>query len=264
MHAMPIRGKPIVATLLAATMTLGACATGPDGATPNVFRDVGAVFGSDAELTPEQAALREREDEYSESRLTSLAIGVGAGAAIGGVLGYMIGGRDGALLGAGLGAAAGGAAGYVGATYLTRDHQEFVASRDSLAADIEAAEADTAAMRRNVAVAESALSAQRDRIDRLNAELRSGAISEEQALAQAQTAADDLASVRALAEESERRVANLQQSVNAYRQAGIGPGMLDSQLQEQKRQVDALRRIERSMIGVIDRTPANVRPPVVG
>jgi outer membrane lipoprotein SlyB len=264
MQASIARPKPILVALVAASMSLSACATNPDGSSSDVFTDIGTVFGSDADLTPEQRALREREREYSESRLASLAIGVGAGAVIGGVLGYMLGGSDGAALGAGLGAAAGGAAGYVGGTYLTRDHQDFVASRDSLQADIETAQEDTAAMRRNVQVAESALSAQRGRIDRLNAELRAGTISEEQARAQAETAADDLASVRALAEESERRVANLQQSVNSYRQAGISPGNLDAQLQEQKRQAQALRRIERSMIGVIDRTPANIRPAVVG
>lgn len=263
MTARTARSRSLVAAVVAATMTLGACAQNPDGSTPNLFSDVSAAFGGDdANLTPEQQALRQQERDYSESRLASAAVGAGAGALIGALLGAAVGGRDGAIVGAGLGLAAGGAAGYVGGTYLTRDHQQFTASRDTLQADIDAANADTAKMKKNVQVAQSALTAQRAQLDRVRADLRAGRITEEQARAQAKTAADDLQAVRALADESGRRVAGLNQSVQAYRQAGVPAGDLNRQLETQKQQVASLRSVERSMLGAINRTPANIRPTV--
>ena len=263
MRSTFVRSRSIVAAVAIGAMTLSGCATNPDGSTPNIIGDIGTAFGSsDANLTPEQQALREREKEYSESRLTAAAVGVVAGAVIGGLLGAAFGGRQGAAIGAGAGALAGGAAGYVGGTYLTREHQDFVATRDTLQQDIDAARQDTERMQRNVQVAESALAAQRTRLNQVNADLRAGRINEQQARAQAETAAGDLNSVRALAEESDRRVANLNQSIASYRQAGLPTGDLTRERERQKAHAASLRRIERSMISSINRTPANIRPAV--
>lgn len=242
-------------------MTLGGCATNPDGSTPNILSDIGTAFGSTpANLTPEQQALREREKEYSESRLTSAAVGVAAGAVIGGLLGAALGGGRGAAIGAASGAVIGGTAGYVGGTYLTRDHQDFVATRDTLQRDIDIAREDTAKMQRNVQVAQSALAAQRAQINRINADLRAGRINEQQAREQAAAAAGDLNSVRSLAAESDRRVANLNQSIASYRQAGLPTGDLARERDRQKAENASIRRIERSMVSSINRLPANTRP----
>lgn len=253
-----------VAAVLVATMSLGACATNPDGSTPNLFSDIGttASSGSDANLTPEQRALRQQEKDYAETRLTGAAVGAVGGALLGAALGAAFGGGRGAATGAAIGALAGGTAGYVGTTYLARDHQQFTASRDSLQADIDAAKADTAKMERNVQVAQNALSAQRTQLNRVNADLRAGRISEQQARAQVATAADDLRSVRALADESDKRVSSLTQSVAAYRQAGLPTGDLNTQLQQQKAHTASLRRVERSMVSALQGTPAAVRPTV--
>jgi hypothetical protein len=257
-----IRRRPAgSAAAMAAVLFLAGCATNPDGSQPNLLSDIGTTFGAaDPNLTPEQRALREQEEEYSEARLTSAAAGAALGALAGALLGAAVGGRDGAVAGAGIGLVAGGAAGYVGGTYLTRDNQDFVASRDTLQADIEAARADSAKMERNVQVAQGALSAQRRQLDTLNADLRAGRITEQQARARVGAAGEDLASVRALAEESERRLAGLNASAAAYRDAGEATTDLDREISRQKAQTASLRNVERSMINVIDRTPANLRP----
>ncbi len=268
---MPIRmfrSRATIAPVLALALTLAGCATNPDGTTANIFTDMGSAFGggNDVALTPEQQALRQQQRDYSQARLTATAAGAGVGAVVGALIGAATGsGQDRgqrALIGAGIGAGVGGAAGYAGGSYLSRDHSRFVASRDSLQADIDAARDDTVRMQRNVEVAQSALTSQRTQIDQLNADLRAGRIDADEARQKANVAAADVQAVRALAEESERRVANLDQSIAAYRQSGIATAELDSEAVQQRRQAQRLREIERNMIGVIDRTPANVRPVV--
>ena len=258
-----VRPSAMVAGLLVVSMSVSACATNPDGSTPNVFSDLGAAFGSsDANLTPEQAALRTQEKDYSEARLTSALAGAAIGAIGGAILGAAIGGRSGAATGAAIGVGIGATTGYVGGTYLTRDHTRFVADRDTLQKDIDTARADSEKMQRNVQVAEAALASQRTQLNRVNADLRAGRITEAQAREQAKTAGDDLASVRALAEESDRRVANLNKSVASYRQAGLPTRDLTNQLKVQKTRAASLRRVERSMVTAINRTPTNIRPAV--
>jgi hypothetical protein len=260
-----IRRRPAaaVAGLGVAFLCLAGCAANPDGSQPNLLSDLGTTFGSaDANLTPEQRALREQEEDYSEARLTSAAAGAAIGALAGALLGAAIGGEDGAIAGAGIGLLAGGAAGYVGGTYLTRDNQDFVASRDTLQADIDAAQEDTAKMARNVEVAEGALRAQRGQIEKINADLRARRITEQQARERASAAGADLKSVRALAEESQRRLDGLNQSIATYRDAGVPTAELTRERDRQKAHTESLRKVERSMINVIDRTPANIRPVV--
>lgn len=253
----------LVAGLLIVSTSLSACATNPDGTTPNVFSDISAAFGSsDVELTPEQVALREQERDYSKARLNAALAGAAIGVIAGGLLGAAVGGREGAVTGAAMGLAAGGATGYVGGTYLTRDHTQFVADRDTLQKDIETARADSVKMKRNVQVAEGALASQRSLLNRVNADLRAGRITEAQAREQAKTAAEDLASVRALAEESDRRVTNLNKSVSSYKQASLPTRDLTKELKVQKTRAASLRRVERSMVTAINRTPANIRPSV--
>lgn len=255
-----------ISVVAAAALVVGGCATNPDGTTATFFSDLGTAFGGsdDPSLTPEQQALRQQQREYSQARLKATAAGAGLGAVIGAVIGAATGsGQDRAkraAIGAGIGAGVGGTAGYVGGSYLTRDHSRFVASRDSLQADIVAAREDTARMQRNVAVAEGALTAQRTQLDQLNADLRAGRIQEEEARRMADNAAADVQAVRALAEESERRVVNLNQSIAAYQQADVSTAELQGEVDQQKRHAERLREIERSMLAVIDRTPANVRP----
>ncbi len=259
------RARTPLSAIMAAGLALAGCATNPDGTTSNIFSDFGSAFGSSDEvaLTPEQQALREQEREYSRTRLTSAAAGAGIGALIGAAIGAASGGgAQRVATGAAIGAGVGGTAGYVGGTYLTRDHGRFVASRDSLQADIDAAREDTQRMQRNVQVAEGALTSQRAEIDRLNADLRAGRVSEDEARQKANNAAADVRAVRALAEESERRAQNLQQTIAAYNQAGVSTAELRGEAQRQQQQARRLREIERNMINVIDRTPANVRPVV--
>lgn len=257
------RSGRAVAALLAVSMTLSACATGRDGSTPNIFNDLSTSFGSsDANLTPQQRALREREKEYSDARLTSTAVGVAAGALIGGLIGAAVGGGRGAAIGAGAGALAGGAAGYVGGTYLTRDNQNFQADRDTLQKDIDSARADTASMQRNVQAAEAVLADQRRQLNAINADLRAGRISEQQAREQARVAADDLNSVRNLRETADARVSRLEQSVDTYRRAGLPTGDLNRELNQQKQRAAQLRRVEQRMVTEISRVPPNIRPSV--
>ncbi|WP_156927307.1 hypothetical protein [Azospirillum halopraeferens] len=254
-------GRPVLISLLAASLIIGGCASSRDGSTPNIFSDISAAFeDDDPTLLPEQRALRRQQREYSEARLTSAAVGAAGGALAGAVIGAALGGGRGAATGAAVGLLAGGTAGYIGGTYLTRDHQSFTVSRDTLQNDIDAAKAETEKMRSNVQVAEVALAAQRTEINRLNASLRARQISEEAARQKLQTAAADVAAIRALAEESERRNVKLAESAARYRQAGLPTGQLDSEIARQKAEAAKLRNLERQLVEAINRTPANVRP----
>jgi hypothetical protein len=249
-----------VVGVLVATMTLGACATNPDGTTPNVFSDLGTAFGAeDPNLTPEQRALREQHEDYAEVRLTSTAVGVGAGALIGAGLGALIGGRDGALLGAGIGAGVGGLAGYGAGTYLTRDHQDFTATRDTLQRDITQAREETAKARRSADIAQSNVTAQQRQLNALNADLRAGRITEAEARRKVAAAREDARLTGELAAASEQRVAKLNESIAAHRAANLPTGELAQETNRMKAQADRLRELERAQLNAINRVPANLR-----
>lgn len=255
--------KMPLSLIVMATLSIGACASDPSGGNPNIFKDMGAMFSANPGLAPEQKALRQQERDYAKARLTGTATGAAAGALTGAVIQALRGGSGKDIVaGAGIGAVGGGAIGYVGSTYLTRDHQTFVATRETLEQDITAAQEETRKMQRNVEISEAALVAQRTKIDALNAEYRDKRVSEADFRRQAQTAAEDVQTVRKMIGESDRRRAELEQNLNAYQRAGLPAHEMKSELDRQKAQADALRRVEESMLSVIDRTPTNMRPMV--
>lgn len=254
------RSRSALAGLLAATMTLSACATNPDGSSATVFSDLGTVFAAeDPTLTPEQRALRAQHEDYAEVRLTSTAVGIGAGALVGAGLGALLGGRRGAALGAAAGAALGGAVGYGTGTYLTRDHQRFIADRDTLQRDIDQAREETAKARRSADIAEANVASQRRQLASLNSDLRAGRISEAEARRKVAAAREDARLTGELAAASEQRVAKLNESIAAYRQANLPTGDLSRESNSMKAQAERLRALERAQLEAINRVPANLR-----
>lgn len=254
------RSRAAIAGILVATMTLGACASNPDGSTPNVFSDLGTAFSSqDPNLTPEQRALRQQHKDYAEVRLTSTAVGVGAGALLGAGLGALLGGRDGALIGAGIGAGVGGVAGYGAGTYLTRDHQQFTATRDTLQRDIAQARDETAKARRSADIAEANVATQQRQLNALNADLRAGRINEAEARRRVAAAQEDARLTGELAAASEQRVAKLNESIAAYRAANLPTGELAQETSRMEAQAARLRQLERNQVQAINRVPANLR-----
>ena len=254
------RSRFATAAVLVATMTLSACATNPDGSTATVFSDLGTVFGAeDPNLTPEQRALREQHEDYAEVRLTSTAVGIGAGALVGAGIGALLGGGRGAAVGAAAGAALGGAVGYGAGTYLTRDHQQFTADRDTLQRDINQAREETAKARRSADIAEANVATQRRQLAALNSDLRAGRISEAEARRKVAAAREDAKLTGELAAASEQRVAKLNESIAAYRSANLPTGDLSREANRMKAQAERLRRQERAQLQAISRVPANLR-----
>jgi outer membrane lipoprotein SlyB len=239
-----------------ALLVTSGCAENIDGSTPNIARDVQLLAGSTRGLSPEQRALRAREREYAQSRVTAAV-----GGALLGALACSALGRDEREVAAC--AVAGGAAGYVGSTYLTRDHQTFVASRDSLQADINAAREDNARMEANIRVAQDVVAFQRRQIGSINQAYNRGEISGADYTAALNGVAGDIQSIRNMRQKGQERVASMERSIAAYRSAGINPAELERQRAQQRRSVDSLRRAESQLVDVIAATPSSVQRPSV-
>ncbi len=241
--------------IVGALFLVAGCVTNEDGSTANIFSDLQTVMsGSDA--SHEQGALRDQADSYSDyaqARVTSAL----AGAIIGGLIGYAAGDEEGALLGA----AAGGAAGYIGGSYLTRDHSDFRASRESLDEDIAVAEELTEESRKNIALAQAALDWQKQDIERLNREYEAGVLDGqkyEKALLEIEKDRD---SVRAMIDATRERTATLDKSIRSYRAAGYGTSRLDAAKSAQHQHIARLEAIEDAMVDLIAGAPDGVKRP---
>ena len=243
--------------LVGALFLVAGCVTNEDGSTANIFSDVETIL-SGSDVSEEQGVLRDQADsyhDYAEARIASAAVG----AIIGGIIGYAAGDEEGALIGA----AAGGVAGYVGGSYLTRDHSEFHASRESLDEDIAVAEELTEESRKNIAVAQAALDWQKRDIDRLNREYETGVLDiqeYERALVEIDK---DRGSVRSMIDATRERIATLDQSISRYRSAGYSTSRLDAAKSAQRQHIVRLEAIEDAMVTLIAGAPDGVKRPSV-
>ena len=237
------------------------CAQSSEGTTPNLFADLQAVFGGNAAVSPEQAELRNQEEEYrtyAESRLQAAA----AGALVGGLIGALVD-DDNPGRGAVVGALAGGTVGYVGATYLTREHSDFVASQEALEQDIEVANELTRSSQRNVEVAQAALNYQHSEIARLNEEYNAGRLDTAAYERRLEIIAEDRASVRSMIAVTEKRVASMETSIAAYQRSGYDTARLELAVMSQRRDIANLRVIEEAMVDLISGVPEDVPRPSV-
>ena len=183
-----------------------------------------------------------------------------AGAIIGGIIGYAAGDEEGALVGA----AAGGVAGYVGGSYLTRDHSEFHASRESLDEDIAVAEELTEESRKNIALAQAALDWQKQDMERLNREYEAGVLDSQEVREGARwRLKEDRDSVRLMIDATKDRIATLDQSISRYRSAGYNTSRLDAAKSAQRQHIAKLEAIEDAMVTLIAGAPDDVERPSV-
>ena len=244
---------------LAVMCLVAGCAKNPDGTTANIFSDLRAVSGSD-DVSPQQEALREQAEEYRDYAKARLQ-GAAAGAVLGGLIGALADRNAGR--GALVGALAGGTAGYIGATYLTRDHSQFVASQKTLDEDTKVANELTASSQKNVRVAQSALNYQRTEIARLNEAYRTGKLNAQGYESKLKDIARDQESVKSMIATTEERVTKMESSIATYRGSGFDTGYLELANSAQKRDIDNLRKIEDAMVLLISSAPAGVSRPSV-
>lgn len=233
------------------------CVTNQDGSTANIFNDLETIM-SGSDVSEEQGALRDQAESYNDYAEARVASAV-AGAIIGGIIGYAAGDGEGALLGA----AAGGVAGYVGGSYLTRDHSEFHASRESLDEDIAVAEELTQESRKNIALAQAALNWQKQDIARLDSEYEAGLLDSqdyERALLEIEKDRD---SVRSMIDATRERVATLDRSISRYKNAGYNTSRLDAAKSAQRQHIARLEAIEDAMVTLIAGAPDGVERPSV-
>ena len=243
--------------MVGAFILVAGCVTNEDGSTANIFSDLGTIM-SGSEVSEEQGALRDQADSYNDYAEARVASAV-AGAIIGGIIGYAAGDEEGALLGA----AAGGVAGYVGGSYLTRDHSEFQASRESLDEDIAVAEELTQESRKNTALAQAALDWQKRDIDRLNKEYEAGALDNQEYERALLEIEKDRGSVRSMIDATRERIATLNRSISKYKSAGYDTSRLDAAKSAQRQHIARLEAIEDAMVTLIAGAPDGVERPSV-
>ena len=234
---------------------LAGCEPGADGTTPNIFSDLAALAGS-SDTSSEQDALRAQAEEhrdYAQARVSAAA----AGAVLGGLLGALVD-SDNPGRGAAVGAVSGGVIGYVGGSYLTRDHSQFVASREALAEDVKAANEDTAVSAENVRVAQAVLAYQRREIAELNQEYEAGHLSREEYQRKLATLEEDREQVRVMIATTQERINNLDTNIATYRRSGFDPLQLERENAQQRRHIASLRQIESAMVDVIAGAPEDV------
>ena len=162
-----------------------------------------------------------------------------------------------------VGAAAGGVAGYVGGSYLTRDHSEFYASRESLDEDIAVAEELTEESRKNIALAQAALDWQKQDIERLDREYEAGVLDNEEYEKALLEIERDRDSVRLMIDSTRERIATLDQSIATYRSAGYNTSRLDAAKSAQRQHIAKLEAIEDAMVTLIAGAPDGIERPSV-
>ena len=242
-------------SMAGAFFLVAGCVTNEDGSTANIFSDLQAVM-SGSDVSREQGALRDQAESYRDYAGARVASTV-AGAVIGGLIGYAVADGEGALIGA----AAGGTAGYLGGSYLTRDHSEFRASRESLEEDIAAAEELTEESRKNVTLAQAALDWQKKEIAQLNTEYEAGALEGKEYEKALREIEKDRASVRTMIDATQERIATLEKSVSSYRAAGYATADLDEAKSAQLQHIRRLEAIEDAMVNLMASAPDDVTRP---
>jgi len=246
--------QPLAAMLAVVLLTAG-CMERAGGTRPNIFSDIATVLGleSDGNASPEQVALRQQSEDYRDyasARIQGAVVGAVAGAVLGAIL------HDDPGAGALAGGVTGGITGYLGASYLTRDHSEFAASEEALAADIQVVEELTEMSSRNVELAQSALNFQRNEIARLehaHAENRDNAQQYATLLSEIEK---DRQSVQSMISETEARITKMNASVENYRNSQYDTRKLEMAAAAQRRDIANLRRIENAMVDLISGAPS--------
>lgn len=223
---------------------LPGCMTNADGSQANIISDISIVSGGRG-LTPEQKALRSRDRDYASARLQ----GAFLGALAGGITCAM---RDCSDEQTAAAVVAGGAVGYIGAGYLVRNNQNFVASQETLDADLASVKEETENLKGDVRLSKAVLDQQRSRTNELLAAYRAGDATERQMQDQLTMLQQDIKEVTRLRTDAEQRVAGLEQAKAAYGRQGYDTNELDARLREKRTYVENLRRIERAMIGTHD------------
>ena len=240
----------MTAALLISSFALQGCATNADGTTTNIFSDASLVASTE-QLSPEQRALRSRDRDYASARVTGAAVG----AVLGGVLCSMSGCSTEQTVAA---MGVGGVAGYAGTAYLARDNQSFVASQESLQADIAQAQKESTAMREDVRLAQAVLDQQRRQTTELQNAYNAGQITEADMNARLNVIRQDIAAVQKTRTNAETRVKSLGNTSRAYQDQGINPAQLTTEASEQGAYVEQLRRIEQALIGITDSPAASL------
>lgn len=230
-----------VAMVMVMVVGLSGCMTNADGSQANIISDISLVSGS-KNLTPEQKALRSRDRDYASARLQGAILGALAG-------GITCAMRDCSGEQTAAAVAAGGAIGYIGTGYLVRNNQNFVASQETLDADLASVKEETKNLRGDVRLSQAVLDQQRTRTNELLVAYRAGDATERQMQDQLKTLQQDINEVTRLRTDAEQRIAGLEQAKVTYDSRGYNTSELGVRLREKRAFVEHLKRIERAMIG---------------
>ena len=249
---MKMRFRKFVCAAVAIVLVVGlaGCTTNADGSQASIVSDISLVSGN-RNLSPEQKALRNRDRDYASARLQGAVLGALAG-------GLTCAMRDCSEEQTAAAVAAGGAIGYIGTGYLVRNNQNFVASQETLDADLASVKDETKSLRGDVRLSQAVFDQQRTRTNDLLAAYRSGNATEKQMQDQLKTLQQDINEVTRLRTDAEQRIAGLEQAKLTYDRRGYNTNELDARLSEKRTYVEQLKRIERAMIGTHENASQDV------
>ena len=157
-----------LAVALVAGLSLGGCVT---------------TSGSADNLTPEEQRMRAQADDFSDTVVQGAVVGAVAG----GLLAILSGNKDNAAQFAALGAAAGGGAGY----YVAKQKENYATEEARLDAMIGDVRKDNSRLAELTANAKTVIVSDMARIDKVEAQLAAGQITQQQAKAELARAEDN-------------------------------------------------------------------------
>ena len=238
-----MRVRKFVCAVFAMVLVVGlpGCTTNADGSQASIVSDISLLTGN-RNLSPEQTALRNRDRDYASARLQGAVLGALAG-------GLTCAIRDCSEEQTAAAVAAGGAIGYIGAGYLVRNNQNFVASQETLDADLASVKEETKNLQEDVRLSQAVLDQQRTRTNELLVAYRAGDATETQMQDKLKTLQQDINEVTRLRTDAEQRIAGLEHAKVTYHKRGYDTNALEARLKEQRTYVEQLKRIERAMIG---------------
>ncbi len=207
-------------------------------------------------LTPAEQQLRAKTEE--KRKVESTMAGAAGGAVLGALTGYLIGGWQGAAIGAATGVAAGAVAGYSYGSYMNAKARTYSNAEARAAAVSKSADETLAYYDQVNASAQTILTEQQAKIEKLNADYRAGSVTKEQYRAQ-------------LASANTNQVDLQEQIVGADKQIGemrsdTQSGNLTDKINQLQTKRDSLKQTYDQLVALYGTVPTEVQqqtPPIV-
>ncbi len=248
--------KFLIILLLSVFAVVAACAPKVGGGTVTIVDDADILLTSSEGLTPDEKAELDRLKRYARFR----AQGAGIGAGIGCATGYLAGG-DWATIAAACGA--GALIGYLGGAYLAILNNESVERRETLSAQLAAAQVAVKEAEESVDDVRTIVRNERRRIADLNAAYQAGRINQEAYQAELGALDARVEIVRGSLALAQRDSAAIQASIDQRQREGQNASELIARKRELDAQVRQLQGQWNEMVQAVNSIPEDIDAPAV-